>query len=332
MLAREQTAIFRHSWQHVGHTGTLVPGSVQPTELGGVPIALTRDESGTLHALVNVCRHRGSIVCTEAGPAPSLRCPYHAWTYDLAGRLQSAPRAAAEGRFDPGDHALAGVAIETWGPFVFACADPDAAPLATVLADLPDRVAAAGIDVDALRFLRRAPSELKANWKVCVENFLECYHCRVAHPGLAAVVATGADDYLLEAAPTYSSQYAPVRERWLGDYDPLGPVTRGQFHLLYPNTAINILPGRPNLSIGPIVPAGPAMTDRFLDYFVEPDADAGWIEHMLAFDDQVGAEDAVLVESVQRGMTAAPHRHGTLLDGSERLVAHFAAYVRRALA
>ena len=97
------------------------------------------------------------------------------------------------------------------------------------------------------------------------------------------------------------------------------------------NTAINIMPGHPNLSIGPVVPTGPGTTHRFLDYFVGPDVDAAWIEDFRAFDDQVGREDLALVESVQRGMDAGIHDHGTLFLDSEQLIAHFASYVRSAL-
>ena len=119
-----------------------------------------------------------------------------------------------------------------------------------------------------LRFLERSTSEVEANWKVCCENYLECYHCQVAHPGFSKVVDVSVDAYLLEQSPTFSTQYGPVREAWRGEFDPRGPVARGQFHFLWPNVTINIMPGQPNLSIGPVVPAGPERTSRFLDYFV----------------------------------------------------------------
>ena len=82
------------------------------------------------------------------------------------------------------------------------------------------------------------------------------------------------------------------------------------------------MPGQPNLSIGPVLPAGPERTARFLDYFVGPDVDEAWIAEMIAFDEQVGAEDTVLVERVQRACAAAASTHGQLMAESERLVAH----------
>ncbi len=92
------------------------------------------------------------------------------------------------------------------------------------------------------------------------------------------------------------------------------------------------MPGHPNLSIGPVVPTGPEHTSRFLDYFVGPDVPGDWLEEMLAFDDQVGAEDTVLVERVQKGVRAGVLEHGRLLEESERLIAHFQGLLLDALA
>ena len=199
---------------------------------------------------------------------------------------------------------------------------------------MPERIQAAGIDLDALRFLQRAESELDANWKISAENFLECYHCAVAHPGFSAVMDVSPDAYLLEMHDGRMTQYSPPRPEPRGDYDPSGEVERGQFHLVFPGTVINVMPGRPNFSIGPILPLAPERTYRFLDYFVAEDADPAWIEESLAFDAQVGAEDRVLVERVQAGVRAGAGLigEGRLMPESEKLVAHFQALVVDALA
>jgi hypothetical protein len=128
------------------------------------------------------------------------------------------------------------------------------------------------------------------------------------------------------------TQHGPPRAEPRGSYDPRGEVERGQFHLLFPGTVINVMPGRPNFSIGPILPRAPEETYRFLDYFVAEDADEAWIEEALAFDAQVGAEDRVLIERVQAGMRAGVIEDGRLLPESEQLIAHFQALVVDALA
>jgi phenylpropionate dioxygenase-like ring-hydroxylating dioxygenase large terminal subunit len=321
VLAREDEAIFRRSWQYVGVLGEQ---NVVPGWAGRVPVVVIRGEGGEERAFVNVCRHRGSVVVEEAGSRKSLQCPYHAWTYDLGGKLRAAPRADAEG-VDLSDVSLMPIRLEGWGPFRFVNLDGKAPPLDQVLAEVPGRIAAAGLDVDALAFHHRADWEVGANWKVACENFLECYHCPVAHPGFSGVVDVSADLYELETGEWHWSQFGQLRTR--GDAEL--PV--GQFHFLWPNTGINIFPGRPNLSIGPILPLAPDRTRRILDYFFAPGATDEWIAEFTEFDDEVGREDARLVELVQRGAGSGVIPEGRLLPQSERLVAGFQARVRQAL-
>ena len=333
VLRLERERIFGRTWQYAGRADQVAErGSFFTCDAGGVPVVVVRGREGTLRAFLNVCRHRGSLVCEGEGRRETLQCPYHAWTYDLDGSLRTAPRTDREPGFDHSELSLVRVSVDAWGPFVFVNPDADAAPLAEHLGELPAQVAAAGLDLEALRFLQRSTSGYEANWKVCCENYLECYHCQVAHPGFSKVVDVSVDAYLLEQSPTFSTQYGPVREIWRGAFDPRGPIARGQFHFLWPNLTINIMPGQPNLSIGPVVPTGPERASRFLDYFVGLEVDNAWIQDMLEFDGQVGAEDTVLVERVQKGVRSGGLEHGRLLPESERLIAHFQSLVVDALA
>src|SRR5207244_13617258 len=132
--------------------------------------------------------------------------------------------------------------VEAWGPFVFASAAVEGEPLADFLGELPALLAADGLDLDALVFSRRAEGEYDANWKVCTENFLECYHCAVAHPTFSTAIAVAPDSYTLEARPGLLSQFGPPRNGGGGVYDAAGEIARGQFHLLFPNTVVNVMP------------------------------------------------------------------------------------------
>jgi phenylpropionate dioxygenase-like ring-hydroxylating dioxygenase large terminal subunit len=320
----EHKTIFRRTWQYTGHTGEVAePGSFAPARVGDVPVVLVRDRERTLRAFVNVCRHRGSVLCDAAGKRETLQCAYHAWTYGLDGSLLSAPRTGSEPGFDGSELGLLPVAVDTWGPFVFVNPDAGAAPLAEHLGELPRIVSEGGVDVESLVFHKRTEGVVEANWKVCVENYLECYHCAVAHPGFSKAIDVAPGAYALEEHPTFSSQYGPPKNGGGGVYDASGEVPRGQFHLIFPGTVVNVMPGRGNLSIGPVVPAGTERTFRFLDYFFAPGAAAEWIDEVLELDDQVGAEDRVLVERVQEGMRSGVIADGYLLPESERLIAHF---------
>ena len=185
---------------------------------------VTRARDGELRAFLNVCRHRGHVVANGSGTRETLQCPYHAWTYGLDGRLRAAPRSDREPGFEADELGLLQIGVDTWGPFVFVNPDPNADPLADALGDVPARLAEI-LDVDALEFRFRTEFELDVNWKVSCENFLECYHCAVAHPGFSAAVDVSPDAYRLEAHGLVSSQVGPLRPNgatFLAD----GEVTR----------------------------------------------------------------------------------------------------------
>ena len=210
----EQERIFRRSWQYVGRTDEVSqPASFATTRAGDVPVLLVRDEDSVLRAFVNVCRHRGSLVCTGSGRRRTLQCPYHAWTYGLDGRLLTAPRLDREDGADTEGLGLVPLRLETWGPFAFVNPDPDSPQLSEFLGDVPEQVGDAGIDVSALRFLRRSESEVAANWKVCAENYLECYHCPTAHPGFSDVVDVSAGSYNLDERRRGRGRPRPVPPR-----------------------------------------------------------------------------------------------------------------------
>ena len=357
VLAREQRLLFAHRWQYAGHAGQLAePGSYFTLRVADIPLVVVRDREGVLRAFVNVCRHRGAEVVSGAGRCTTLQCHYHAWTYGLDGALRAAPRSDADPEFDraglglrraqvdtwgpfvfvnaredaaprsdsdpdfdPSSLGLRAAQVDTWGPFIFVNADAEAAPLADTLGELPELVRDAGLDVHALEFHSRAPYSLEANWKVAVENYLECYHCAVAHPSFSKVVDVSAERYRLDSRPTFGSHFARAR-------NGSGEV-EGQFHMIWPNIKVNVMPGQPNLSIGPLVPVDADRTDGFLDYFFAADADEAWVADYLELDNQVGAEDRTLVESVQRGMRSGAFERGRLMLPSEELIGEFQRWV-----
>jgi carnitine monooxygenase subunit len=326
ILRQERERIFRSAWQYVGHAGQLATPGYFTAEAGRTPIVVTSDRGGNLRAFVNVCRHRGHVLTDGEQSRETLQCPYHAWTYGLDGRLRKAPRSEEEPDFPQDELGLVPVAVDTWGPFVFANTGPEPEPLARALGSLPAQVAGLGLEVDSLVHHSRWQAEIAANWKIVSENFLECYHCQVAHPAFSELVDTSPDAYVLSTHGRLSTQHGPLRT-----VTPADELPRAQFHFLWPNLGINIFPGRPNISIGPIVPLAPDRTYRFLDYFFGPDVEPAWIEELLAFDDQVGREDRALVEGVQRGVASGALVHGVLMSESEQLIAHFQALTAAAL-
>jgi nitrite reductase/ring-hydroxylating ferredoxin subunit len=316
-LRAEWERIFRPAWHYVGHLGRVPePSSYFASVSGGIPVVVARDGEGEVRAFLNVCRHRGSEVASGEGRRESLQCPYHAWTYNLDGTLRAAPRADRESGFDAADLSLLPLRLETWGPFLFVNTDAAAPWVADVLGPL-----ALAVDPAGLVFRERVEYALAANWKIAVENYLECYHCPVAHPAFSRLVDVDPDSYVLEGDGPVWSQYGRARE---GD----GTC---EFHLVWPALKLNVYPGFANLSIGPVWPESPDRTVGFLDYFFGAEVDDSTARELIAFDDQVGREDTALVESVQRGVRTGLLERGRLLPESERLIAGFQRKVTEAL-
>ncbi len=332
----EQERIFGRSWQYAGVLSQVAePGQYLTCAAGDVPIVVVRDRRRALRAHVNVCRHRGHLVAEGCGKRETLQCPYHAWTYDLDGSLRSAPRSDREPGFDASEWSLRPAAVDTWGPLVFVSPDPDAAPLAETLGDVPDALAAAGLDLTALEFRGRSREWIvQANWKLVVENYLECYHCPVAHPSFSRLIDVDPDAYRLTTGRWTSSQFGVVEQRTPSrfPYDPAGAVQAAQFHFVWPNWSLNVFPGPANVRVLVFQPDGPDRTATFVDGFWAPGTPEDVIAEITEFGAVVGAEDTALVESVHAGLATGLVEQGRLLLDSERLIQHFQLLVHDALA
>lgn len=172
-------AYWNQSWIWVGHESQLPnPGDYITFDYGQESIIVVRDKEGALHAHLNVCRHRGSRVCTEsAGNARVLVCPYHAWTFELSGQLRSGRAMGPD--FDPGKWGLFPAQLRVFQGLIFVCASADAPPIDAGLADLAPLTAPFGLD--RLKIAHSASYPVPANWKLAVENYMECYHCAPSH-------------------------------------------------------------------------------------------------------------------------------------------------------
>jgi phenylpropionate dioxygenase-like ring-hydroxylating dioxygenase large terminal subunit len=330
----EGERIFARSWQYAGRADRVEhPGDFFTSFAGQIPILVVRDADGILRGFVNVCRHRGHLVASGDGNRKALQCPYHAWTYNLDGTLRKAPRSEREPDFDLEGFSMLPVATEVWGPLVFVNPDPEARALADTLGSLPAVVAESGVDLDRLRFRVRNDWEIECDWKVAIENYLECYHCAVAHPGFSKVIDVGPDEYLYRADGLALMQFGDVRESangkvaYLADAD----VKQAQYHMLWPNFTLNIDPGPGNMSVDVTRPAGPGRCAGSTEYFFYEDVSAETAAEMMEFANQVGREDASLVASVQVGLSSGMIPHGRLLPSSEVLIQHFQRLVHDAL-
>lgn len=185
VLQLEQRGLFAREWLCVGREADLpAPGDWFLRDIAGDSVIVMRGRDGVIRAFYNVCRHRGSRLLDEPRGQGLARivCPYHAWSYQLDGSLQQAPRMGPG--FCKEEHGLVPVRSGLHEGFIFLNLDPQAQPLERYLADLPDLTR---FRMPQLRRGRRIEYEVQANWKLICENYSECYHCSLAHPQLTRI-------------------------------------------------------------------------------------------------------------------------------------------------
>jgi Rieske 2Fe-2S family protein len=183
---REMDALFARMWICAGRVEQVqAAGRFFVREVLGESIIITSNAAGDVNAFYNVCRHRGTKLCTEAEGSfgRSIQCPYHSWTYDLDGALVGAPHMEEVPHFARTDYPLHRVHAEVWDGHIFLnLSRGTPPPLRTQLADLPSRFTQWGMQ--DLRLGHRIVYDVKANWKLIIQNYNECLHCPNLHPAL----------------------------------------------------------------------------------------------------------------------------------------------------
>jgi len=328
---RERERVLHREWFCAGRLSELGLGRGSRQRLAVVDVAsesvlVTQDDDGRLRAFYNVCRHRGSQVVPvdpdvePPGPcrAASLRCPYHSWTYDLAGRLMRAPHTDDVDDFDPAEFGLHPVAAETWGGFLFLHLTPgEAPPLLESLGAAPERVRR--YPLESLVLGRRLSYDVAANYKVILENYNECYHCAGVHPELVRLVPAfgrGGTDLdweggipHREGAWTFTASGTSDRAPFAGLDDDERVRHKGE--LLYPNLMLSL--SADHVAAFTLWPVAPERTRIDCDLLFAPDEvardtfDPG---DAAEFWDTVNRQDWAVCASVQRGMSSRAYTQG----------------------
>ncbi len=248
----ERDLTFSRNWVCAGVAGDVPnPGDQIPLELAGMPLLLVRGADGEIRAFHNICRHRGAQLVAAPTQRPVVLCPYHAWAYGLDGTLLRTPSFCGPGvsthdGFDPSRHGLLPVRCEMWGPLIFINLDPDAAPLDSLLAPLKARWAA--YDFSLLRAGGGLRFELKANWKLAIENFVERYHLPFVHPQLNSVSSVKHTLHITDGeryVGVGSRNFAPppvTPEHPLPTFPGLDAeaMTKAEYVELFPNVMIGV--------------------------------------------------------------------------------------------
>ena len=324
-MERERARVFGRTWQAVARLDQVArPGDYVAGCLADLPWVVVRDESGTLRAFHNVCRHHAAQVCAGAGTLQELTCPYHGWTYRLDGRLTRAPHLGRNDVFDRDRFSLKPAAVAAWDPLVFIHLGDDPAPLPPQLAPLTPRLQA--METDALKFVARRSYTLRCNWKVYVDNYLDGgYHVSVLHRALAGQLDL--DTYRTEVFDHLSIQSCRTPEEAPqaggGDFaERLG--TEALYAFVYPNLMLNRY--GPILDTNFVVPIGPEQCEVVFDYYFlerEGEEARAFIERSIAASHRVQEEDVSICESVQKGLASPAYDRGIYAPRMEMGAYHF---------
>jgi choline monooxygenase len=316
-LDRERSHVFARSWQAVARadqvqrSGDYVAGC-----LADHPYVVLRDGRGTLRAFHNACRHHAAQVCEGEGHGmEQLVCPYHGWTYRLDGTLARAPRLGRSEVFDRERFSLRPAAVDASGQLVFVHLGESPPPLGDHLQGLTERLEAMG--TSRLRFVERRSYDMRCNWKVYVDNYLDGgYHVSVLHQALAGQLDLGT--YSTEIFERVSIQSC----RSEGDSERIGEGALYAF--VYPNFMVNRY--GPVMDTNWVLPLGHDRTRVIFDFYFEsvdgPEAQ-DFIARSIAASDRVQQEDVSICESVQVGLGSPAYDRGIYAPAIETAAHHF---------
>ncbi|MEV3859620.1 aromatic ring-hydroxylating dioxygenase subunit alpha [Streptomyces sp. NPDC050095] len=345
LFRTEQERIFERMWFCAVRSADLDrPGAFRTVQVGRENVLVTRSRSGALSAFLNVCRHRGARLCTEeqGQVRRALQCPYHAWTYDLEGKLIAAPNLVTMPDVDRAAYGLVKVALREWLGYAWVClADEPPSFEETVLGAAVERLGSvAAIDhygTDRLALGKRITYDVRANWKLIVENFMECYHCATIHPELT--------DVLPEFAQGYAAQYYVGHGAAFGDgvkgftvdgsegFAALPEVADDQDRRYYaitvkPTVFVNLVPD--HVILHRMFPLAEDRTVVECDWLYAPDvvASGADVSKSVELFHRVNAQDFAACERTQPAMASRAYRDGGVLVPSEHHIGTFHAWVR----
>jgi len=344
VLAWELRHLYAGTWCCLGRLDELLPDAGErpvtqrAVTVGDVGALLTRSGDG-VRMFANTCRHRGhELLAVGATSArQSVVCPYHAWSYDLAGHVQAAPGFREADGFAPADHGLVELPVRVWAGWVFghAASTEPPVPFAEHLGELAGIVEAYA--PERLRLAGRHTYEVAANWKVLAENYHECYHCPLIHPELCRVTPpTSGDNYDLPGAWVGGSMV--LREGMAtmsltgesgGHPIPGVDPTRVEYVHLLPNLLVSAHPDY--VMTHRLVPLAPGRTWVECSWYLQPGPDATVPDpsYAVEFWDLTNRQDWAACESVQRGL-GSPHFSPGPFAPDEDAVARFVNLVASA--
>ncbi|MEV5175785.1 aromatic ring-hydroxylating dioxygenase subunit alpha [Streptomyces flaveolus] len=344
VFRQEQEKIFESLWFCAVRGADLdKPGAFRTVQVGRENVIITRTRTGELRAFLNVCRHRGARLCTEESGEVrrSLQCPYHAWTYDLDGRLIAAPNLIKMPDVDRVEYGLIKVALREWLGYAWVClADEPPSFEDTVMYAAVERLGdAAAIEhygTEKLALGKRVTYDVRANWKLIVENFMECYHCATIHPELTEVLPEFADGYAAQYYVGHGAEFGEEIKGFTVDgsagFAKLPEVTADQDRRYYaitvkPTVFVNLVPD--HVILHRMFPLTEDRTVVECDWLYAPQvvASGADVSKSVELFHRVNVQDFEACERTQPAMSSRAYRTGGVLVPNEHHIGIFHAWL-----
>ena len=344
---REQERIFSRMWVCVGRAEAFTHvGAYQTVTIGQESIIVVLNKDGRLNAFLNVCRHRGARLCTEARGQlkGSIQCRYHAWTYGLDGRLLGAPNVLNDEQFNRMAFGLIPVALNVWEGLIWLnLADQPSSIAIQVHEPIVERFGSyepfTRYTVGELKVGKTITYDIHANWKLVLENFMECYHCGPMHPELCWLLPG------FKSGKSYGDGDAAMFAEGVEAFTITGKASRPPLPgllpedlrryygiVLMPNVLLNLLDD--HVVIHTLHPDGPARTRVTCDWLFDPAVmarpDFDPMDAVEVFD-LVNRQDWEVCELTQLSMTSKAFRSGGVYVPAERHIRTFADFIEAML-
>jgi Rieske 2Fe-2S family protein len=349
IFAREQEKIFEQMWICVARGSELAkPGDFKTVQVGRESLIISRNRRREPRAFFNVCRHRGARVCSEESGTDkrSFQCPYHAWTYDLDGKLIAAPNLTKMPDVGREAYGLHTAQVREWLGYVWVCIADEPPPfedtvMGSVRSRLGDIESIDHYSLETLEVGKRIVYEVRANWKLIVENFMECYHCATIHPELTEVLPEFADGFAAQYFVGHGAHFGEDVKGFTVDgsegLEKIPGVTDDQDRRYYavtirPNVFVNLVPD--HVIFHRMFPLAPDHTRVECDWLYLPEVIASGVdlEKSVKLFDLVNRQDFEACELCQSVTHSKKYAHGGVLVPSEHHIADFQIWATNAIA
>ncbi|WP_280269519.1 aromatic ring-hydroxylating oxygenase subunit alpha [Nocardia wallacei] len=348
IFAAEQDLILERLWFCAVRSADLgAPGRFRRVQVGRESVLVVRGRDGALRAFLNICRHRGAMLCTrDAGQVRrNLQCPYHAWTYGLDGTLIAAPNMSSfeDGAgIDRTAYGLVPVALREWLGYAWVClADEppsfEAEVMGAVTARLGDPAAVEAYGIDTLELGHRVVYDVAANWKLIVENFMECYHCATIHPELTEVLPEFAQGLAAQVFVGHGAEFGSEIAGFTVDGSPgfdrlpgIGSDRDRRYFAVTvrPTVFVNLVPD--HIIFHRMYPMAVDRTVVECDWLYTGDVVAQGRDTSRSVElfHRVNEQDFAACERTQPAMSSRAYRRGGVLVPAEHHIAEFHEWVR----